>query len=512
MSVERGSQFQDLRGVLKRRASLIATVAFAVFLFSILIAFWLPNQYQAATMLLVEPQVISKEILKAGAEKSNLNQRLDIMTAQILSRGRLSKIIDDLKLYRSESQRWTREEVIDYMRKHLRVEPVLPELEQGMLRRQDFDINTFKLFFLADNPETAANVANRLANDFIEEHLKERVQVSGDTSEFIEGELGRLNTRIELVNTRMAQVKAEHVGSLPEDLAANQRLLERAIDNLRTVQRDRAVAESDQAFYKQQALMSPGLPSVGMQTSPEQRHELLQQELEEYKARGYTDQHPDVMAAEQELKAIEKRIGKGGAAGGMPLSIAQQNAESEQRRAGIRMESAQAEITRLNEEIEDLQKKIAETPKTQEQIDALELESKQLAESYKALSEKRLDAHVAANMERRQKGEQFRILEAAFPPPEPSSPYRGVIVLLGLMLGLVIGAGAGILAEGADTSFHEASGLQAALRIPVLAAIPTILLDADRVLLRRRRNRRLWYAATASGVVLLAAAGGYAYN
>ena len=116
MNVERGFQLQDLRGILKRRASLIATLAFGVFLLSVLIAFWLPNQYSAATMLLVEPQVISKEILKGGSEKSNLNQRLHIMTAQILSRGRLSRIIDDLKLYPSESRRWTREEVIDYMR------------------------------------------------------------------------------------------------------------------------------------------------------------------------------------------------------------------------------------------------------------------------------------------------------------------------------------------------------------------------------------------------------------
>ena len=121
MNVDRGFQLQELRGVFKRRASLVASIAFAVFLLSVVVAFWLPNQYSSAAMLLVEPQVISKEILKTGAEKSDLNQRLHIMTAQILSRGRLSRIIDDLKLYPSKSQRWTREEVIDYMRKHIRV-------------------------------------------------------------------------------------------------------------------------------------------------------------------------------------------------------------------------------------------------------------------------------------------------------------------------------------------------------------------------------------------------------
>jgi polysaccharide chain length determinant protein (PEP-CTERM system associated) len=512
MNVERGFQLQDLRGILRRRATLIARVAFGVFLLSIVIAFWLPNQYQAAAMLLVEPQVISKEILKEGTEKSNLNQRLHIMTAQILSRGRLSRIIDDLKLYPSESKRWTRQEVIDYMRKRIRVEPVLPELEQGALRRtEEYDINTFKLYFVGDSPDVAANVANRLANDFIEEHLKERVQVSGDTSEFIEAELGRLNSRIQEVDQRMAQLKAENPGRLPEDLQANQNLLERAIDNVRAVQRDLAVAQSDEAFYKQQALTTPGLPTLGNETSPGQRKELIQQALEGYRSRGYTDEHPDVVAAKEELKELDQRIGKSPGAA-TPLSIAQQNAESESRRAALRIESAEAEVKRLNGQIDELQNKIADTPRVQEKLDALELESKQLGESYRDFSGKRLEANVAANMERRQKGEQFRVLEAAVPPTQPSSPYRGVIALLGLMLGLAIGSGVGLLTESADTSFHAAGDLQATLRIPVLAAIPAILLDADRALLRRRRMRRLWYAVSAGGLVLAAAAGGYAYN
>jgi len=512
MNVERGFQLQDLRGVLRRRAPLMGTVTLGAVLLSILIAGWLPNQYSARTTLLVEPQVISEDILKAGVRKSDLNQRLHIMTMQILSRGRLSKIIDDMKLYPKESEKWTREDVIDYMRKHIRIEPVLPELEQGTLRRtQDIEINTFRLFFITDRPDTAAMVANRLANDFIEEHIKERVQVSGDTSEFIEAELNRLDTRIQQVDARMAQLKAENTGRLPEDLQANQTLLERAIDSLRFAQRDLSVAESDEGFYKQQSLIAPGLPVAGAETNPGLRREIIQQEIEEYKSRGYTDEHPDVIAAKAQLDAIKKRIGDASATGS-PLSLAQQNAESEQRRASIRAEAAREEIKRLNEQIDDLQARIAGTPRVHEQMDALELESKQLGDSYREFSNKRLDANVAANMERRQKGEQFRILEAAYPPTEPSSPYRLVIVLVGLLLGMAMGAGSAILAESADTSFHEASSLQAALHIPVLASIPAILLDPERALLRRRRIRTFAYVAAASGIVLLAAAGGYTYN
>ncbi len=142
------------------------------------------------------------------------------MTMQILSRGRLSRIITELELYPEESKEMTREEVISLMRSDIRIEPVLPELEVTDRRRQrDFEINTFRLYFRSESATTAAAVANRLANDFIDEHLKERVQVSGDTSEFIEAELDRLSTRIAEVEARIAEVKDANPGRLPEDLA-----------------------------------------------------------------------------------------------------------------------------------------------------------------------------------------------------------------------------------------------------------------------------------------------------
>ncbi len=206
------------------------------------------------------------------------------MTMQILSRPRLSKIIDDLKLYPEQSEEMTREEVIEYMRKRIQVVPVLPELEtqsQIALRRQnvDYEINTFQLVFVNESAKTAADVANRLANDFIEEHIKERVQVSGDTSEFIESELQRLATRIQQVEAQVAQVKSENPGRLPEDMDANQRLLERGIDDLRVVQRELAEAQSDEAFYKQQSLVSATTPIANEQTSPTVRLETLRQLL-----------------------------------------------------------------------------------------------------------------------------------------------------------------------------------------------------------------------------------------
>jgi polysaccharide chain length determinant protein (PEP-CTERM system associated) len=517
MNVEQGFQLKDLSGIARRRLPIVALICGTVSAISLLVASWLPAWFEAYTTLLVEPQVISRRLVETGVEKSDLNQRLHLMTMQILSRSRLSKVLDDLKLYPDESERMTREEVIEMMRGYIRVEPVLPELEQQpQLRRQnvEVEINTFRLYFLHRDSATAAAVANRLANDFIEEHIKERVQVSGDTSEFIESELARLTSRIQEVEAKIAEVKSLNPGRLPDEFDANQRLLERAVDSLRAAQRELAEAQSDEAFYRQQALVSAAAPVANDDADPVRQLERLRLELTAYRSRGFTDKHPDVMAAQAQIAELESRIRSESADGGSgpTLSIAQQNAEAERRRASLRIASAQQEVERVNVQIEEITKKLSETPRVAEQLAALDREHQHLFASFQEFSNKRLEAGVAANMERRQKGEQFKVLEAAFAPPEAKSPNRPVIVIVGLMLGLALGAGIGILLESSDSSFHAVPDLQSTLRIPVLASIPAILLDSDRVLIRRRQLRTA-LATTAIGVfVLVGSASGYLYR
>jgi polysaccharide chain length determinant protein (PEP-CTERM system associated) len=491
----------------------MAVVAGAVFLVSIVTAAVLPNRYEAWTTLLVEPQSISKGLIEPTLEESGLEGRLHLMTMQILSRGRLSRVITELELYPEESKEMTREEVISLMRSHIRIEPVIPELEVTDRRRQrDFEINTFRLYFHSESASTAADVANRLSNDFIDEHLKERVQVSGDTSEFIEVELERLSTRIAELEAGIAEVKDANPGRLPEDLGANQRLLERAVEALRRAQGDLAIAESDEAFYKQQALAG-GLQGF-QQVTPERRLELLELQLAEHRGRGFTEKHPDIVSTRQEIAEVKAKIESAGVEGDETgRSPAQQNARAEQQRAHLRAVAARQDIDRLKAEIAEIHENLAATPRVAEQLSALEREYQHLFASYQEFSNKRLEAGVAANMERRQKGEQFRILESAYPPPEPFSPNRIVIAVVGLMLGITLGAGVAVLLEAVDSSFHGVRQLQTALRFPVLAAIPGILLESDRAAMRRRRIRNAVAAVAVTCVALAGAvAGNWAVN
>jgi hypothetical protein len=121
------------------------------------------------------------------------------------------------------------------------------------------------------------------------------------------------------------------------------------------------------------------------------------------------------------------------------------------------------------------------------------------------------EATVQADMERRQLGEQLRILEPAYPPTQPTSPNRFMLLTVGLMLGIALGVAVGLIVESADGSIHSPAQLQAAMNLPVLATIPPIMLEADRV----ARTRTLIRQAIAASVVvvfcLLGGAGTYVY-
>ncbi len=511
MNVAGDFQLSDLKDMVRRRIPLVLGVALVLSLGGFWLSMSLPNEYESYATILVEPQAVDPDLVEAGVRQSDLNRRLHLMAAQILSRPRLSRIVDELELYQEESKYLQRDEIINVMRDQVRVEPVVPELEQGGRGlRRDFVIDQFKLFFRDDDPVQARDVAQRLANDFIEQHIAQRVRTSQKSLEFIEAELTRLSEAIEVVEGKVAEVKSANAGRLPEDAQANQRRLDRVNAELASVRRQAVAAASDEAFFRSQSAtareLMDGSSGSNASNSPQSRARSLELLLGEYEARGFTEKHPDMVRVKTELAALRAQLDDEGEEE-EPASFAEQNAAAEAERARLRREHAEGEIARLVQQQEEVQRLLNATPEVAEMLDGLEREYRHLFRSYQDFSNRRLEAGVQADLERRQLGEQFRVLEAAFLANEPVSPNRPVIMAIGVLFGIAMGAGIGIVLEAADTSVHSARQLQSSFGLPVLAAIPEIWLEADRLKLRRSRIRT---AVATFTVVVVGLAGGIA--
>ena len=504
MNLDQGIQGIDLFGLARRRGKLMAIASGAVILVTFWVSMALPNLYISSAMILVEPQSVDETLVDSGVRKSELSDRLGLMTAEILSRARLSKIITEMSLYEDEHDDMQRFEVVDLMRSFVSVEPVLNEMVEKR-RNRDVNFNTFQIVFSHQNPRIAKDVAQRIANDFINANISSRTLITAKSLEFMRDEIESLTGQLTVVERQIADVKAANVGSLPEEMDSNQRMLQFSMGDLRNAQRAFDTAESDAGFWNNQALTAFSMSPPNDQTSPTHRLRILEIERGNLLARGFTEKHPDILRVESEIVIVSDQIANTGDDDDSPKSFGEQNARAEQGRAELRARAASEDVERLRESISGLEARLAATPAVAEQLDALNRQYEQLYTSYQDFSARLQQAGVQADLERRQLGEKFRILESAEIAPEPSSPNRLLLLSLGTILGLALGAGTGLLAEMADSSLHTTNELQSALGIPVLISVPRIMLESDRV---ARSQRILRETLAAVGVVVFVLAGG----
>jgi len=210
-------------------------------------------------------------------------------------------------------------------------------------------------------------------------------------------------------------------------------------------------------------------------------------ELESLQSR-YTDKHPDIIRLKKQIAEMESRpADKPGAEEKpvkvrIPAAIRAQIGEVQHE-----VQIAEIEIQDNEAQIAAYDRRIENTPKREQELLSLKRDYQNIQTSYESLLNRKLEADIAVNMERKQKGEQFRIVDPAKVPQRPVEPDMRKIFLLVVAAGLGIGGGVAALLEFLDTSFRKAEDLEKAFDLPVLATLP-VLIDRKQVLKRRMNN------------------------
>ena len=142
----------------------------------------------------------------------DLQERLQNITQQILSRTRLLHIIDELNLYAKDRSRLSPDQIVEQMRKDIEDRP-------GEGCREP--VTAFRINYSAHDPSIAQQVTSKLTNLFINENLEVRQQQSEGTTKFLEDQMEAATEPGGAGRKEIRKLKEQHVGELPAQLESN---------------------------------------------------------------------------------------------------------------------------------------------------------------------------------------------------------------------------------------------------------------------------------------------------
>jgi uncharacterized protein involved in exopolysaccharide biosynthesis len=125
----------------------------------------------------------------------------------------------------------------------------------------------------------------------------------------------------------------------------------------------------------------------------------------------------------------------------------------------------------LQAEIRGYQGKMQATPQVEEQEKELTRDYTTAQNFYDSLLEKMNQSQMATDLEHRQEGETFNVLDQPNLPDSPLWPKQSVFAMGGLAAGLAIGLGIIALLEYRDTALRSERDIWAFTQLPTLAVI-----------------------------------------
>ena len=491
-------------------------------------ASWIVSpRYKSGTLILVEQSTMPKDYVTPNIN-DNLQERLQSISQQILSRTRLIGIIDQFNLYSSPHTQPSADDKVERMRKDIDIELVRDDHNQ---------ISAFNIYYSSVNPHVAQQVTSELTNLFINENLEVRQHQSEDTTKFLESRLDEVKNTLADQEEKIRQFKAQHVGEMPDQLASNLQILTGLQGQLQN-EEDALSAAKQQQVYLQTLLeqyktlqgtakaadgTTMGLPAI------DQELDKLKSQLADLMSH-YTERHPDVRKVKEQIAETEKMRDqmiatlKANAASTNDANDASspntQNMDPNQAAMLLQVQSQlrsnQTEIANrehavgvLKSKVELYQARLNQEPIREQQLADLTRGYQQSKDNYSDLLKKKNESAMATNMELLQQGERFRILDPASFPQKPEFPNRLKFCAMGLGIGLALGVFVVGAFEMLDDRLHTEKDIKNLLSTDVIAEIPTIG-NLDDV---RHARRKVWLgravAAVVFGTILLGSAFSY---
>jgi polysaccharide chain length determinant protein (PEP-CTERM system associated) len=542
---------EDYIDMLRRYRSWLIGPMFAGLVAAVVVAFLWPDTYVSTAVMRITPPTISDRLVPTVVNMQ-MQQRLQAMQQEILSRGSLSELIQRpaLDLYRKERQRYPMEDIVQDMRnKAIKINTV--EVATGGGGRI---ASAFTISFSYPDRFKAQAVVRELVTKFTEQNVTVQRNNANITSQFLSDEMKQAKERMDDLEQKLMKFKQENMGRLPEQFQANvaqlntyQMMVSQANEGLSRLQQTKLQLETQLQnnntnlnYYNSIAEDQVSVGGATAQVRNERLNQLnqrimnLQSEIAAL-TEQLTPNHPTIKRAQASLAAMEKqrqeaekedleRQSAAPAVGPTIKRVPNQQAfkavqdlaasnnviKTEMQNLNLQMDEKVKQIQELNRMIASYQSRVEGSPQLEGQYLSLTRDLALAKQTYEDYHRKNEVSDTAKDVEEHKAGENLEVLDAASDPQAPSEPNRPQMAAMGAGIGLILGIVLAGAKEMKNTSLKNLKDVRAYTNLPVLSSIPLL----ENALLVRRKRRLLWLAWSSAiifGSIAMSVAAYYYY-
>jgi succinoglycan biosynthesis transport protein ExoP len=429
--------------------------------------------------VLVEPPKVPSKLVEPNVQV-DLADRVQSMSTQVLSRTRLLGLITRFHLYPGYA--FSPDDQVEKMRDDVKMDLIQGESTIS----GKAELLAFRISYKAPNAQAAQKVTIALTSFFVDENVRASQEQSEATTLFLDSQARDVGQQMADQTAKLRAFKAEHDGTLPEQLDSNIHILNGVQQQLQAAEQQRERALQQQTYLNaMQNQMQSMSDSAIVPNNIDKELEQAQTGLAAMQAR-YTDDYPDVKKLKETIAALEKL--KKDMAAQAREDVASDNATTSQIQAGMpilqlktQMKINRAELEQANQQLQRLQQaaqvyqaRLNATPTVQAEMEDLMRDHDNMQKAYSDLLAKKQESALATSLEMRQEGAQFRIIDPPSLPDKPQFPDRFKFSLAAIGAGIALAILFGFGAEFMDDRIRGEQALSAATTLPILAEIPPL--------------------------------------
>jgi uncharacterized protein involved in exopolysaccharide biosynthesis len=515
-----------VKGFIRRRKKIFIAVTFLMLIATIIYGLSQPKVYSSTATILIEGQMAG-ELLK-GVSMGFIEERLQVITQQIMTRDKLTQILKKLNLITDLQDANSIEAALTDLRKNVE----LKTIKAGDFERSSYytPVKTtvaFKLSYSSGDPTIAYKVTKEISSLYLEKNLERKDLITTQATTVLKEKLKKMQEQTNFIEKKLTDYKKVHAGELPENMAFNleqtYRLntqLEEVNAQIKNLEDLKSGAAGPQANPR--GLSGDTRSSEQVAGDPWVRLSQLRTQLSSLQTR-YSDKHPDVRKTKSEILRLENQLGLSDIAekekeleslkkrqaeleknpgtddqeanrlSGQIALLSRQIEEKKTYPGKKNTKTPDAELNRMIQRRDDIQRKINEFTRKTQMSSMVQIEYNKLIQEYESASKqfqetqaKLNDTNLAKEIDEVQLGERFTVIEEPQVPIKPEKPNRLKVLLGGFFLALFSGLLVSIVMENLDHSIKSPEQLQKITKVPVLTILPYVMTDEERKILSEK--------------------------